>query len=108
MKLITKKQIESLHEIHEPYCISIFIPTHRAGNEVLKKQDSLSLKNQLKEVTKKLEGHGLTQLEIENRLRPLKNVLSDGDFWRHQSDGLALFLTKDVYEKFSLPIFSNL
>jgi len=105
MKLITKKQIESLHEIHEPYCISIFIPTHRAGNEVLKKQDSLSLKNQLKEVTKKLEGHGLTRLEIENRLNPLKKMLDDGEFWRHQSDGLALFLTKDVFEKFSLPIF---
>ncbi len=105
MKLITKNQMESLHEIHEPYCISIFIPTHRAGNEVLQKQDELSLKNQLKEVTKKLEAHGLTKFEIETRLKPLKNMLNDGDFWRHQSDGLALFLTKDVFEKFTLPIF---
>lgn len=104
MKLPSKSQIESLHHIHQPYCISIYIPTHRAGNEVLQKQDKLVLKNQIKEVTRKLEAHGLTSLEIENRLDPIKKMFIDTEFWRHQSEGLAIFLAKDVFEIFLLPI----
>ncbi len=104
MKLPSKSQIESLHRIRQPYCISIYIPTHRAGNEVLQKQDKLALKNQIKEVTRKLEAHGLTSIEIENRLEPVKKMIFDTEFWRHQFDGLAIFLAKDVFEIFLLPI----
>jgi hypothetical protein len=104
MTLPSKSQIENLHNIHQPYCISINIPTHRAGNEVLQKQDILALKNQIKLVTKKLEAHGLTNLEIKNRLEPIKKMILDTEFWRHQSDGLAIFLGRNIFEVFRLPI----
>jgi hypothetical protein len=71
---------------------------------VLQKQDKLALKNQIKQVTKKLEAHGLTSLEIENRLEPIKKMLLDTEFWRHQSDGLTIFIAKDIFEIFMLPI----
>jgi len=50
MALITKKDIERLDGIHSETCISIFIPTHRAGEEVLSGKDTLKLKNQLNAV----------------------------------------------------------
>lgn len=104
MTLITKNQIEKLHKVHQPFCISIFVPTHRAGNQVLQKQDALALKNQWKEVTKKLKAHNLTNLEIENLLKPIKELFTDSEFWSHQSDGLAIFLTENIFEKFTLPV----
>jgi hypothetical protein len=54
MSLITKKEIVELHDVNQENCISIFIPTHRAGKKVLQQEDSLALKNQLKEVKNKL------------------------------------------------------
>ena len=39
MATITKKDIEQLYNIHSANSISIFIPTHRSGNEVLQKLD---------------------------------------------------------------------
>lgn len=59
MTLITKKDIVDLHEIKQENCISIFIPTHRAGEKVLQQEDPLVLKNQLKEIKNKLTQKGL-------------------------------------------------
>jgi hypothetical protein len=54
MSLITKKEIGELHDLNQENCISIFIPTHRAGKKVLQQEDTLMLKNQLKEVNSTL------------------------------------------------------
>lgn len=57
MALITKEDIAELSEIKKENCISIFIPTHRAGEKVLEGVDSLRLKNELAEVREKLAGN---------------------------------------------------
>ena len=59
MTLITKKEIADLHDVNQDHCISIFIPTHRAGEKVLQEEDALLLKNQLKETKNKLSQKGL-------------------------------------------------
>ncbi len=102
--MINKKDIERLANIQNSLCISIFIPTHRAGEAVRKDADIILLKNQWKEVLGKLKEHGLNPPEIDELARPIQKLIEDQEFWSHQSDGLALFLTKDALERFTLPI----
>ena len=105
MALITKKEIEALEGIHSESCISIFIPTHRAGEEVLKGKDTLKLKNQLKEVRNKLENEEMGPREIDTLIAPIQELLDESGFWRHQSDGLAIFRSDSFFKKYTLPVY---
>lgn len=104
MAIITREDIHKLADVHDAHCVSIFIPTHRSGQEVLQEKDVIVLKNQLKDVSTKLEGQGLNPNEVQAFLKPVSDLLDDRLFWRYQSDGLALFLTDDHFQKFTLPV----
>lgn len=104
MTLITKKDIESLNEIHSESCISIFLPTHRAGKEVQSGEDALKLKNLLKEVKGKLAFEEMDPKEIDALIAPIQNLIEDSEFWRHRSDGLAIYRSDDFFETYTLPI----
>ncbi|WP_339626616.1 hypothetical protein [uncultured Winogradskyella sp.] len=105
MPLVTKKEIAKLHHINQDYCVSIFIPTHRAGKEVQQQQDTLLLKVQLQDVKKKLAKKGCNKTDIEAITAPIQQLIDDHLFWRQQSDGLAIFTTKNYYQKYTLPIY---
>ena len=105
MTLITKKDIVELHDIHQENCISIFIPTHRAGEKVLQQEDALMLKNQLKEVKSKLAAKGLQTLVIAEMVAPVQQIIDDSSFWREQSDGLAIFITEGFTRIYTLPVY---
>jgi hypothetical protein len=100
---VTREDLLRLSQYHSKSCISIFIPTHRNGLETLNGQDALNLKNQLKQVKKKLAGEGMNSSEIEKLLNPVRLLIGDTDFWRHQSEGLAVFVSDDIFEKYNLP-----
>ena len=104
MAIITKKEVADLAKMREKYCVSIFVPTSRHGESVKKGKDQIGLKNQLKEVSVKLTGHGLRGPEIHNRLEPVKRLLQDGSFWGQQMDGLAVFLASDYFKVLKLPL----
>lgn len=105
MTLITKKEVAQLHDINQENCISIFIPTHRAGKEVLQEKDSLFLKNQLKDVKDKLSKKGLSNDQITDLTLPVQQLIDNSSFWREQSDGLAIFLADGFFERYTLPIY---
>ena len=104
MTLIKKTDIEKLNEIHSETCISIFIPTYRSGKEVQSGEDILKLKNQLKTVKGKLALEEMGPKEIEALIAPIQDLLEDSEFWRHRSDGLAIFRSDDFFETYTLPI----
>ncbi|HLV39775.1 hypothetical protein [Xanthomarina sp.] len=104
MTLITKKNITELHNINQENCISIFIPTHRAGKKVLQEEDPLSLKNQLKDVKEKLTQKGLNSDEIDTLTQPVQKLIDNSSFWREQSDGLAIFAADGFFESYTLPV----
>lgn len=104
MKLITKKEIEELEGIQSETCISIFIPTHRVGKEVLERKDVLKLKNQLKDVVNKLKKEEMGPREIETLIAPIQELFENSEFWRHQSDGLAIFRSDNYFKKCMLPV----
>lgn len=104
MPLITKKDVEELREVHQENCISIFIPTHRGGKKVLQQEDTLALKNQLKEVKHKLEKKGHHADAIDKMTAPVQDLIDNSSFWRDQSDGLAIFLADGFTKHFTLPV----
>ena len=104
MTLLKKEKFNSLANVHYPHCISMYLPTHRSGHEVIEDVDRITLKNLLKDVKKQLQSYGLQDREMNTYLKPVHDLLEDDTFWRHQSDGLALFLYGDEFEYFTLPI----
>ncbi|MBK8518400.1 MAG: hypothetical protein IPL55_19585 [Saprospiraceae bacterium] len=103
--MISKKKLLELSEIHSAFCVSIFIPTHRADKEANSGKDTINLKNQLKDIKFKLGHHGMREQEIEKFLKPVNDLVNDNEFWRHQSDGLAIFMSDDLFEKYSVPVY---
>ncbi len=70
--------------------ISILIPTHQRGRDVV--QDPIRLKNQLSSVDDELEDLGWKPRERASRLAAARDLLEDNDFWEHQSAGLAIYV----------------
>lgn len=105
MSLLYKKDIEELNKVNAENCISLFVPTHRAGEEVLNHKDVLALKTQVKQVKHKLSKKGLQDLDISKMLVPVEKLIDDSRFWSNQSDGLAIFLTDSFFRKYTLPIY---
>ena len=104
MPILTKNQFENLAKFGNNPCISIFIPTQRIGKDVLEEKDRIQLKSQWKKVTEKLKNLEVPQDKINRISKPLDDLLNDRDFWRHQSDGLAIFMADGFFEKFTLPV----
>jgi hypothetical protein len=83
-------------------CVSVFLPTHRAGREV--KQAPIRLKNLLRQATDVLKTDGVRAPEIDRLLAPLRRLLDDRLFWQYQSDGLALFSRPGWWRSFRVPL----
>jgi hypothetical protein len=104
MRNFSEEVFFELATMKEPLCISIFMPTHRAGKEVKEQVDRINLKNQIQDLTKELEALQLKPREIEDLLDPIIKLMEDSGFWSHQSDGLAIFRSKDYFEYWTLPV----
>lgn len=87
--------------MHNGWCISIFLPTHRAGTET--QEDRIQLKNLLHQAEEELLATGMRAPEAWELLDAGQQLLQDDHFWRYQSDGLALFLARDVFRHYRLP-----
>ena len=103
MKALTKREFERLAATDSSSCVSFYLPTHRAGMEVINQLDSLVFKNQLKAVGEKLKGRGWDESNIIEFLAPAKELLNNSDFWHNQEDGLAIFLNHSSLDFYNLP-----
>lgn len=104
MSLISEKDLEQLTSIENKTCVSIFIPTQRAGKEVLEQKNKTHLKSIWKDVGNELKEKGVSEEKIQKIGKPIENLINDKSFWRHQSDGLAIFAAEDFFEKYTLPV----
>jgi hypothetical protein len=102
MALLTRENIQTLIEEQSTPQISIYIPTHRAGAEI--QQDAIRLKNALAQAEEKLVERGMRRVEAQELLEPASTLVDDHNFWKHQSDGLALFLSPERWAHFRLPL----
>ena len=106
MALLTQAELKTLAEMQVEPCISIFMPTHMAGQEI--RQDPIRLKNHLSDVRQRLDDVGFRDTNVEKMLQPAYDLLEMNDFWRHQKEGLALFIAPDFFRFYRLPLeFEN-
>ena len=101
MDILNPTDLQSLIAQQGKWCISIYMPTHRVGRE--QQQDPIRLKNLLAEAETKLIANGLRRPKVQELMKPAEELLWDKDFWQHQSDGLAIFLSNDFWVNYRLP-----
>jgi hypothetical protein len=102
MNIPNKDELRRLAESSEGPYISIFMPTHHKGKETLR-EDPVRFKNQLSEAEEKLTDLGLRRPDVQELLQPAQELLSNNNFWEHQSAGLAVFIAPDLFETYSVP-----
>src|SRR5262245_58346657 len=101
MQLISQNEMQSLIRKNGGLCVSIFLPTVRAGDT---QQNKIRLKNLLRTAEQQLEENGVRGPEAAELLAPARDLLDDQTWWEHPQDGLAIFLAQDVFETFRLPV----
>ncbi|MDW8071475.1 MAG: hypothetical protein RMK79_08370 [Anaerolineae bacterium] len=102
MDLITMAELKILLSSQPGWHVSVFMPTHRAGQDT--EQDPIRFKNLLRQVEERLLAQGLRSPEVRAMLKPAQRLLEDPIFWHHQSDGLALFFTSQEFHRYRLPL----
>jgi hypothetical protein len=100
MDLFVRNDLTLLMQHQDKWLVSIFMPTHSVTTRV--QEDQIRFKNLIKQAENRL-----IELEVDkpdSLLEPAYRLLDDHPFWRHRSDGLALFLAKNLFKPYRLPI----
>lgn len=99
--MITRDDILNLAKKERDVCVSIYLPTHKMGEEV--QQDPIRLKNLLNEATEQLKEHNLKEQQLAELLNEARDLLDKPMFWQHNDQGLALFIAEDDFEYYRIP-----
>lgn len=102
MDYLTIDDLKQLSGRYSAWCVSVFMPTIRAGDDT--RQNPIRFKNLISEVEKRLAQKGLRSPDIRKILAPTEPLLLDSIFWQFQSDGLAIYLSEEGIKTFRLPI----
>lgn len=101
MDTLNDKDLKQLSGISGEWCVSLYLPTHRVGRET--QQDPIRLRNLGTQARERLIEYGVHRPEVEKLMRPVEGLLSAANFWQHQGDGLAVFLSPEFSQTFRLP-----
>ncbi len=102
MEMLDQKAVKILMQKRgqEP-CVSIYMPTVRAG-EVEK--NPILFKNLLSKAEEYLKAKEIRTPEIKKILEPAYQLENEPLFWNNQSEGLAMFICSDFISYYRLPI----
>ncbi|MCH8557553.1 MAG: hypothetical protein LAT84_07025 [Balneolia bacterium] len=101
MERLSLDYLETLHAQQDPNSISIYMPTHRVGNEI--RQDQIRFKNMINGVIDILKRKGLRDSEIDHLMKPVEDFRNEGPNWQAMSDGLVLFRSTNHFEVNQFP-----
>lgn len=99
---IKHQDLKELIEHHNGPCVSLYMPTHGAGQE--SQQDPIRLKNLLVEAEQELSALDFRTPDIHEVLAPARALIPDLEFWMGAEDGLAVFLSTGLERIHSLPV----
>ena len=102
MDLITTEKLKEIITHQSDWCVSLFMPAHRAGRET--EQNPIRFKNLLGEAEERLLAKEIHPSKVDEMLKKPLRLLQERLFWQHQSDGLVLYLSEDVFYMFRLPV----
>ncbi len=101
MNTLSRAEVQDLiHQATAP-CVSIFMPTHAAGPDM--RQNPIRFKNLIREAEERLVAMDMRPEAARQLLQPATEI-DQPDFWRHQSQGLAIFVAPDFWRYYHLPI----
>ena len=100
--MVTQETILSLIDKAQNPSVSIYLPTHVKGEEV--QQDPIRFKNLLKKAEQQLKEHEISEEDIEALLEEPRKLLDQPLFWQHADKGLAIFITKEDFEYYRVPL----
>ena len=107
MNVLTRNSLNLLMADHKGPCVSVFMPMHRSGPET--QQDLIRFKNLIREAEERLITRGIRAPEARELLESAQKLLQGDLFHQHQSDGLAMFLSPEVFRTYMLPfVFEEL
>lgn len=101
MAILSKSEIETLAKANEPTCISIYMPTYRAGQET--QQNSIRYKALLRKAEELLVQQGMRPPEAKEHLERAAALLNAPEWTQSQSDGLAVFVSPHEFHSYRLP-----
>ena len=104
MNILSRDELKILLERQSGTCgsVSIFMPTYKVGAEI--RQNSVRLKNLLRKAEERLVAVIPRPVEVRRFLAPVQQLLDDKLFWQHPSDGLAIFLSREMFRYYRLPL----
>jgi hypothetical protein len=102
MDNLKQADLEQLIDTSSEWYVSLYMPAHKVGRE--QQQDPVRLGNLITRAREKLIDYGLRRPEAQALLHPAENLLENQEnFWQHQSDGLAVFLSDGFFKTLRLP-----
>ncbi len=104
MSLLSVDTLKELVEQAQGVCVSIYMPTYRAGAET--QQNPIRFKNLIRQAESNLVDYAFSSTEANKFLEPALQLDQD-DFWQHQDEGLAIFIAEGFYRFFKLPFSVN-
>lgn len=101
--ILTKDIFVELAGYNKAPCVSILMPTHKAGVEVNEQVDVSAFKTCLQQVEKRLIEKGTGQTTIKKMLTPGYDLLREDAFWRSLNNGLAVYIADGFFKFVKLP-----
>lgn len=102
MDTFSTSDLKRLTAAQQGPCVSIFMPTHAAGPNG--QQDALRLKNLLTQAERRLVDQGVRAPEAKKLLEPVRELPAEHGFWEKRSQGLAIFITEGLLNRFRVPL----
>lgn len=102
MDELSKDELRELISVDEGPCLSIYLPTHKSDKGVT--TNPARFKSLIRAAERQLQTAGLRSVEIQKLISPARKLIDSISFWRHQSEGLAVFCSPRKFERFRLPI----
>jgi len=103
MDILKQADLEQLMKTSSEWCVSLYMPAHKVGQEG--QQDPIRLGNLIARAREDLLEYGLRRPQVQALMRPAEELLENGeDFWQHQSDGLAIFLSDGFSKTLRSPL----
>lgn len=104
MTIFERKDFERLAKVDHYPSVSIYIPTHQSGMETLEGQDAKLLKDKVHDAREWLIRKGYDKKDADAYLKQAYELVEDNTFWRYQLDGLAVFISNNVFEYYRVPL----
>jgi hypothetical protein len=97
----SRTDVEALAAIHEPGCVSIYLPTNTKANE--SERARIEFKNLVRKATETLKASGASDSLVTSIRSSIDDLVDDPDAWRFQASSVAVFVNGSIRRSYRLP-----